>query len=305
MRDARRIGMAPILSPPGWGFNPSARRYRMRAVAVCCIGLVLATACLLHTRGFIDRLWEPLPMIDDDGWILPPLRAPWPSLDLVGFAVVLVLTSIGGADRWRTRPRTVIAAGVAAALTVATTLLGWGLQFAIAGTTSSLFFLTAAAAIATLAILEDEVYAAVVHLRRDRFEPGSDDLPYVSMTGEPIGRRGPPAIDYAAGIGAMLVGAAMLMASNGVALRSAAHARFLGGLVVAIGALSLAQVARPLRWVNAAIGVWLVVAPLLHGYMVRDTIFSTIFGMMLLAVSTVANAPAEAADGATRSRRGS
>lgn len=274
-------------APAGWGFNPSNARHRIRAWACGAGGLALSVVCLLHAHGIVDPLWEPWPVVDANGWILPAARAPWPELDVIGFATMLVLAALGGDDRWRARPRTVIAMGVAAALTVAFSLLGWALQFAVVGTTSTLFFASVAAAVGTLALIEDEVYAAVVHLRRSRLDPASDNLPYDSVTGGRLGISSPPSADYAAGASAMLLGVALLVVSNGVSMRAAAHERLLGGVVVAVGALSLAQVARPLRWINAAIGAWLLVAPLAHGYALRGTIHSVVFGLLLLAVSTV------------------
>lgn len=255
--------------PPGWKVDPSAPGQRAPVVALGLVGLAVSTFSALHARGIVG-VWEPLLRSDESGWVRPAVEAPSPELDLVGFACVVATTLLGGRARWRTSPWLVGATALAVAFTVVSAVWRWSVQYASIGMTSTLFLLTAASAVAITPLVADEVYAAL--FRRGAVAPGTaarldDDVGYVS------------------GAGAILVGLWLLVAP--LPTRAALHAHLLGAVVIAIGALSLAKVARSARWLNAALGALLMLSPLLVAYTLRGAIHMLVSGLLLLVVSVV------------------
>jgi hypothetical protein len=274
------------VDPPGWEFNPSARGQRDALVVASVAGFVASIVCMMHARGWIAALWEPFPRIHQ-GWVLAPSPAHLPWLDVVAFLVVGILALVGPRDRWRSHPWLPIATGAVAAFEAISAVVRWTIQYALDGSTSTLFTIVAACAIALLPLAADETFAAVVH--EERVLRGAS--PYRDLAGprgEKIGFRVTDLSGYVAGIGAIAVGIWLLVAS--VPPRASTHAHELGAIIVTIGALSLAQAARTARWANAAIGVWLMIAPLVEGYRVRGTIHFLIAGLVLLTISVLGDA---------------
>lgn len=270
-------------APPGWVVNPSSPAQRTPVVVLASVGLALSAVHVLAGRGWIENLWEPFPRIDADGWVHATLHPPLPELDLLGFAVLLATTVIGPRDRWRTWSAVTIASAVASLAVAGSALMRWSWQYAQTATTSTTFALLTATAIACVPLALDELYAAATCERRQHH--GDVGAPYRSLRGLRVGTQVGEWTGYAAGAGAIILGVALLFAARGTTPIAAFHARLLGGVIAAVGALSLPQVSRSLRWVNAAIGAWLLVAPLLHGYAVGGTLQATIFAFLLLLVS--------------------
>jgi hypothetical protein len=273
-------------APPGWSVNPSAAPQRAPVVVLATVGLVLSVLHVAAVRGWNERLREPFPRIDAGGWLHAPPHPPLPELGLVGFALLLATMVIGPRDRWRSHPALTIASAIAALAVAGSALVRWSLQYAqTAATTSTTFSLLTAIAIACVPLALDELYAAATWERRHHHHHGDVNAPYRSMSHRRIGTHLSDWTGYAAGGAAIILGVALLFAARWTPPVAASHARLLGGVIAAVGALSLAQVTRSLRWVNAAIGAWLLVAPLLHGYSVGGTLQAMIFGFLLLLVS--------------------
>ena len=59
-----------------------------------------------------------------------------------------------------------------------------------------------------------------------------------------------------------------------------------GALIITVSIISMAEVARPLRFINALFGVWLVVAPwILSGGQIDGGISTTLIGIVLIGLS--------------------
>lgn len=269
-------------APPRWEVNPSAPGQRAPVVALGLVGLTISLACTLHRYGVIDTLWEPLPAVTADGWIRSAVAAPWPTLDAAGFAATSATALVGGRDRWRRSPTLALVSGGAAVLTAIAALVRWTWQYAVLGTTSTLFFFSTATAVALLPLVADEVYAAAA---------GPDRL-----ARRRVGSRIGDGITYLGGGGAVAIGLFLLAAPLAPWSRAALHAHLVGGLVAAIGALTLARVTRSARWLNAGIGTWLLISPLVAGYTLRGALHMVITGLLLLVLSIAFEDP-EAARG--------
>ena len=274
-----------LAAPPQWDVNPSARSQRAPLVALSLVGLALSIATTLHARGVLEVFWEPFPVVTADGWIRRSLAVPLPELDIIGFGAVLVTSLLGRKDRWRTVPSLAVATGIAVAFTAVSAVARWTTQYAATGRSSTLFFLLTGCAIALMPLVADEVYSAVL-------VPEGTSARGRLQT-RVMGGRVTDALGYVSGTGAIIVGLWLLGAPLPASATATVHAHIAGGVIVAVGALSLAKVARPTRWVNAAIGAALLVAPLAYGYSLHGAIHIVVAGLLLLVVSSAFDDPRE------------
>ena len=84
-------------------------------------------------------------------------------------------------------------------------------------------------------------------------------------------------------IGIALMCSRILFDSTGVAANSD---HLIGSLVVTFSIMALSEVGRPLRFVNAIFGVWLILAPLpLTGYSYVGAATSVIAGILLILLA--------------------
>lgn len=280
-------------APLGWAVNPSAAAQRAPVVGLAALGFALAVLHVLRARGSMTRWWEPFATVDASGWVVPPPPVPWPALDLIGFAAVLATALGGSSDRWRKRRALVMVHGFATIAVASFALARWASQYASTAMTSTSFSMLVASAVACVPCALDELYAAV--FLKDGLLPRMRvRVPRRRATELSAGARIADWSEYAAGGGAILLGIALLVAARWSSPVAALHARFMGAFVAAIGVVSLSQVSRSLRWVNAAIGAWLLVAPLLYGYALGGALLAVVIGSLLLLVSVGLGEPADA-----------
>jgi hypothetical protein len=84
-------------------------------------------------------------------------------------------------------------------------------------------------------------------------------------------------------IGAALMFTRMLFDASG---QAADNDHLIGALVITVAGIALAEAARPLRYVNAAFGVWLVAAPwVLVGYTTAGSAASVLGGLLLVVLA--------------------
>lgn len=248
----------------------SARSPRGRfasIVAVGLVGLVASIASALQAHGWLPSLWEPLPVVDASGWVVPALPPQVPGVDVLGFAVVVVFAAL---RRSQGLPRRTKAVGLAAAsfATAVSAVARFGAHYVTVGRPSALFVVVTCAAIALLPLAGVEVAETVAPARLAEARRDAGD-----------------GLDNVAGVGGILLGLWLLGIPLASAPRAALHAHLVGGVVVAVAALSLAPMMRPARWVNAAIGAALFLAPLIAGYRLLGTLHLLVTGLLLLTVS--------------------
>jgi hypothetical protein len=104
----RAGGYSPV--PPGWDENPTAWPQRIRLVVLAFVGLCVAAYLTLYQLGVFAHVWDPF---FQSGKVLNLLgRFPDAALGVVAYLAEIVLSLIGGEDRWRSAPWTVLALGV-------------------------------------------------------------------------------------------------------------------------------------------------------------------------------------------------
>ena len=60
-----------------------------------------------------------------------------------------------------------------------------------------------------------------------------------------------------------------------------------GALMATFGTIAMSESTRPVRWVNLALGLWLIIAPILLNYPMSRGIASVLFGMAAILLATV------------------
>lgn len=94
--------------------GPSSWAHRGPLLALGCAGFAIATYLAVHqARGTMDAVWEPF-FGQGSARVLGSsvarlLPVPDAAIGAAGYAAEVVVGSIGGSERWRTSPRTVLA----------------------------------------------------------------------------------------------------------------------------------------------------------------------------------------------------
>ncbi len=275
--------------PPGWGYAPATFVQRLPIGALALLGLLLSRYMAAYQMGHVDGQWEPFfpgtgGLNGTETIITSDMSKAWPVADAglgtVVYALELVMTFMGGKDRWRTMPWMVLA--------LALLILPLGIvsiYFVIAqpiviGTWCTLCLITALGMALMIPFSLDEFVAMGQFLAWSRrqgkpfwrtfwtggaMEGGSDDRAPGFMA--PAGRiaaqaaRGvtlPWTLLATIGIGVWLPFSRMTFGSSG---QMANSDHLVGLLVVTVAIIALAEVARAARFLNIAFGLWLVVAP--------------------------------------------
>jgi uncharacterized membrane protein len=154
--------------PPGWHENPTAWPKRWRLAALATVGLCVSLYLTLYQVGVLSDVFEPF---FGDGsravldWTHP---VPDAAFGLVAYAAEIGLSFIGGEDRWRTLPWTVLALGgviVAGAVTSVALMI---IQPVAVGDWCTLCLVSAGVSLVILPLGIDEPLAGLQHLARVR-----------------------------------------------------------------------------------------------------------------------------------------
>jgi hypothetical protein len=155
-------------TPPGWDENPTAWPKRGRLAAPAFAGLCVAGYLTLYQLGVLSTVWDPFfgrGSIAVLEWTRP---LPDAALGVLAYAAELALTFIGGEDRWRTGPWTVIALGAVIVSGAITSVALMIVQPVAVGHWCSLCLVSAALSLVILPLGIDEPLAGLQHLARAR-----------------------------------------------------------------------------------------------------------------------------------------
>lgn len=113
--------------PPGWSHNPSGWSHRLPMLGLALVGFVIAAYLARFQFGGVQTVWEPFfgngSEIVLRSWVSQALPIPDAALGALAYLCDLILGSIGGHDRWRTRPWAALMFGVAVCVFAATSVL--------------------------------------------------------------------------------------------------------------------------------------------------------------------------------------
>lgn len=307
--------MDPKVVPPGWTYCPSTAAQRLPIALMGLIGLLIARMLTAYQLGHVDYAWEPFfagdPLDPKNGTeeiITSDVSKAWPipdaGLGAVSYTLEILMAVMGGRDRWRTMPWMVTFFGILVIPLGVVSIYFIIIQPIVIGTWSTPALIAALAMLIMIPYALDEVIAMGQFLlwsrrrgkpllrtffKGDAVDSGSEDSSDTLISPAAFwadGKRGitlPWTLVAAMAIGALLLLTRLLFGSSGAAANSD---HLVGALIITVAIIATAEVARPLRLINAAFGAWLVVAPwLLTGASATAAAASVALGLALIGLS--------------------
>ena len=311
----------PTVIPRGWDFSPSTWTQRAPIIALAFVGLFISRYLAAYQLEHIDGIFEPFFAGSSAGRngteqiITSSVSRAWPvpdaGLGALTYMLEILTGLIGSAKRWRTMPWLVMAFGIMIVPLGAVSIFFIVIQPIVIGTWCTLCLVAAAAMILQIPYSLDELAATTQFLwRRHRagrslsrifFVGDSDnDTDARTATAEPTdefdrtpvrvvkdaiggGVNVPWNLAASAAIGAFLMLTRLTVGSE----PPMAHGdHLIGALVVTVSVTAFAEIARPLRFLNALLGAALIATPfMLDGGGSASTVTNLIAGLALIALA--------------------
>ncbi len=301
--------------PPGWTYSPSTDAQRFPIVAMGIIGLLISRMLTSYQLGHIDVAWEPFfsgsladPKNGTEEIITSDVSKAWPipdaGLGAVSYVLEILMAVMGTRARWRTMPWMVTFFGILVIPLGVVSIYFVIIQPIMIGTWSTPALIAALAMLIMIPFSLDEVIAMGQYLYwskkegkpliRTFFKGGAvshgeiDDTDYMtdarSIWNNTVrGVTFPWTLMASTALGAWLMLTRITLGSEG-AMANSDHV--VGALVITVAIIATAEVARALRFINAAFGAWLVAAPfLLAGASSAGTVASVVAGLLLIGLS--------------------
>lgn len=316
-------GVSPVAAetgpsvPPGWDYSPSSWMQRMPIIILAFVGFFISRYLAAYQLGHIDGVWEPFfsgPASDTKNGteeiITSSVSEAWPVSDAgVGaltYALEILTGLIGSAKRWRTMPWLVLLFGFMIVPLGAVSITFIIIQPIILSTWCTLCLIAAAAMLIQIPYSFDEIIATLEFLRRrkkqgrpvlhilftgdtdeewkgDREEDNFEQPPkgvIAEMLGG--GVTLPWNLLACIAIGIWLMFTRITLGAEG-GMASADH--LIGALVVTITVTALAEVMRPLRFLNVFFGMAMLITPFLFETSVWQMGAGIISGLALISFS--------------------
>ena len=309
--------------PPGWSYNPSGWAQRLPIIVLALLGLYVSRYLAGYQLGYVPGLWEPFfegsatdPRNGTEEIVTSWISTAFPVSDaaLGGYTYLLeILTGlVGSRRRWRTAPWLVLLFGLMIVPLGMTTILFIVIQPVLLGTWSTLALVGGAAVLLQIPYSLDELLATCQFLRR-RAQAGkpwlrvlflgdTDDMP-VAANATPADEPDdefdqPPGTVLKAMVSggvslpwnlalAGLIGLSLLFTRVTLGAEgNLAHAHhIIGALVLTVASIAAADVARPVRVLNALLGVGLMGMPLLFDGSNVTAVVTVVLGLALVLLS--------------------
>jgi nucleoside-diphosphate-sugar epimerase/uncharacterized membrane protein len=274
--------------PPGWTYCPSTWAQRLPIILMGAVGFLIARYLAAYQMGHIESIWDPFfgGTGDRNGTetiITSAMSKAWPipdgGLGAVAYMLEILMGAMGDKRRWRTMPWMVTFFGILVVPLGVVSIYFIIIQPIVIGTWCALCLLAALAMLIMIPFSLDELVAMGQFLVWSR-RAGKSLLRMFFMGGALEGGKEDKGADLdsvRSAMTAMLPGVTLpwtLVASVilgiwlmftrlifGTAPPMADSDHLVGALVVTMAVIAMAEVARPLRFVNVLFGAWLVLAP--------------------------------------------
>jgi hypothetical protein len=272
--------------PSGWTYNPSSWMQRAPIVALGLVSLLIARYMAAFQLGHVGTAWDPIFGNGTERVLTSEVSKAWPISD-AGLGALVYLTEVlmgvmGDPRRWRTMPWMVTMFFVAVVPLGITSIVLVILQPVAVGTWCTLCLATALFMLLMIPVALDEVVAMGQFLVRSTRE-GRGFWRTFFLGGEAFERareskiarideerpawmlRGvsfPPGLLASAALGLWLMFAPLALGAQA----GAANAQYLiGPLIVTVALIATAEVARPVRYLNVALGLAAAITPFVLG----------------------------------------
>lgn len=306
--------MDPSEVPPGWTYSPSTYLQRLPMIALGLIGFVLARILAAYQLGHVDWIWEPFfsgnaTRNGSEFIVTSDVSKAWPVADgglgAVIYMFEVLMGIMGGRSRWRTMPWMVVLFGIAVVPLGVISIYFIIIQPIVIGTYCTLCLVTALGMLIMIPFSLDELVAMgqflLANTRRGRpfwraffkgdalpggtrdRQPGFDDSVAGAWRSAVRGVNVPWSLLTSALLGVWLMFSRLSLGTSG-ALADNDH--LVGALVITVAVIAMAEVARPVRFINVFFGLWLSAAPWwLNGGTTAGMISTTVVGLLLVALS--------------------
>ncbi|MEX2455545.1 MAG: vitamin K epoxide reductase family protein, partial [Rhodospirillaceae bacterium] len=303
--------------PLGWSYSPSAFSQRVPIVALAFVGLFVSRYLAAYQLGHIDGLWDPFfgpgPADGANGseavvtsWVSKGFPIADAGLGAVAYALDILAGAIGDRRRWRTMPWMVLLFGILVIPLGVVSVTFIMIQPPLIGALCTLCIIQAAVTVVLIPYSVDEVLATCQYLYRARRSgepfwktfwcggpslsedqtPAPDlDRPASEVLREFVtgGVNFPPTLVACVGVGAILM-ATPLYLDVAPSLYYSNH--IAGCLAILIAVTAMAEIVRPLRFLNVALGAWVAVSPfLMGGATTAEAAVHVVIGIALVGVS--------------------
>lgn len=296
--------------PPGWAYTPASWLQRMPIAVLGLFGFFIARYMTAYQLGYIDRAWDPFFGTGTMTIITSDMSKAWPIADAglgaVAYMLEVLMTFMGGRNRWRTMPWMILMLGILMVPLGGVSVFFIIIQPMLIGTWCTLCLIAGLAMVIMIPYSLDEFVAMGQFLvdaqqqgkpmwrtfwMGDAMEGGSKDASK-SLLGTPAemlaestrGVNFPITLVLATLIGVWLMFTRLTFDSSGAMANSD---YLVGASVVTFSIIAFAEVARSVRFINVLFGLWLIIAPwLLTGVPSSLALFdSVICGLLLIALS--------------------
>jgi nucleoside-diphosphate-sugar epimerase/uncharacterized membrane protein len=302
--------------PPGWQYSPSGWLQRIPIILLAWVGFHISRYLTAYQLGHIDGVWEPFfvggpdPKNGTEEIITSSVSRAWPVPDAgvgaVTYALEILTGLIGSARRWRTMPWLVMLFGIMIVPLGVVSITFIIIQPIIIGTWCTLCLIAAAAMLLQIPYSLDEIVATTQFLiRRKRagqsalrvFFVGDTDEGERAKTDEDDFERKPGILAremLGGGVSApwnlvasVLVGVWLMLTRLTVGaqgeLANADH--LIGALAITIAVTALAEVARPVRYLNVLLGLALLVVPFIYDASMPVMLSELVCAVLLILLS--------------------
>ena len=276
--------------PPGWTYSPSSWLQRLPIIALAFFGFLTARYLAAYQLGQIASIWEPFfsggsGKNGTEFIITSDVSRAWPIADAglgaTSYLIEALMGAMGPAARWRMMPWMVTFFFILVVPLGGVSIFFIIIQPIVIGTYCTLCLIAALAMLIMIPLTLDEVVAMGQYMMRSvrqgrpfwrTFFQGAPD-PMGGTDEETPGFSAPLASQVVAatrgvtvpwtllascGVGAWLM-LSRLVVSTGATMANSNH--LVGALVITVAVCAMAEVARPLRFINVPLGLWLMTAP--------------------------------------------
>lgn len=302
--------------PPGWDFSPSSWFQRLPIILLAVVGLYISRYMAAYQLGHVDGVWDPFfsgtPENAKNGTeeiITSRVSQAWPvpdaGLGALTYMFEILVGMIGSTRRWRTMPWLVVLFGIMIVPLGVVSITFIIIQPIVLGTWCTLCLVAATVMLVQIPYSLDELVATGQFLMRRRkagrpilrvFFVGDTDIGDEERQQDSFAK--PPSAVVremvSGGVGlpwtlavSILIGIWLMWtrATLGTTGGMADIDHLVGALAITFSVTALAEVARPVRFFNTALGLALMIAPFIVQATVVQTVSSLTCGLALVCLS--------------------
>lgn len=275
-----RAHLSAAEAPPGWDYNPSAWSQRMPIIGLALLGFFMAKYLSAYQLGYVSSAWDPFFGQGTERILRSDVSRAFPvsdaGLGAFSYLVDALSGGIGNRDRWKTMPWMVILFGAMIIPPGVTSITLVVLQPLAVGSWCTICLFTAVVTLLMVPPAVDEVVAAIQFMIASKKKGQS--LWRVFWLGDrtiaqpmlAVPQRPPKAARH------RVAGYQLAVTFFGILLMAlpaifdlqkalAANAYISGALVTSLAITAIAEVARPIRFVNVLVGLWLLASAIFLG----------------------------------------